>query len=966
MIQLEKQDSSGDLSSSSRTRNDGSSRSMGLSTEVGQLLDLQNATDLSQRSPLWRRAWEKYAASLGPKERDAIFNIISSGNVAALSGNDIAQLLGPLRSRYDSSKFEKCRMVIGPVVSRLKAFASIVDVFVQSNPDVSALIWGSVKTLLLTVVQNQSAIDLVAEGLDKISFDLPLFDRWARHFPETEFSELHETLTGVYCHIIGFCVDVISVLNKPPLVNSFRVTLPEILKRRLESMREQIRRLKLQFDTESYENLNTGIQKLLNDGHLKSSNLPTKPIYHVPAYKIPRYFPRQELETNLRDIMSQSLTNDDFNSLCVHGPHGSGKTQLVLEVLRGVRAKFKSSSVLWFQASSMEKVEKEFSRVGEKLGIPVTSNEGGSVIDIVLNWLCGADQPWILVFDNANDHSVLDEVWPNNAPKGLIIAITNDPVAMSSRTASSVHVPLYTLNEGADFLAFHLDKMVGDQARDSEKYPSYCTISKTLGALPLSLSIAANFMSTANCDAEEFIEILKDSPSQLFDASSANPGYNRTIEDILRMSFSGLKAADERLLDILAFFDSDSIPLAMLKSPVLSGYTEYAFMGTPRFRFAYRNLRSRSLIHQNQNSVCFHPFFQEAIITKIQSDKARYQRAFEASLELLLSKFPRHTFSKRRDVESWKLCETYIEHVKFLDRRCPDDKLSNELSLRMARINYQAAWFFFERGRIQRGISTISRSRSFLSEDQPDHLVLLADTYWMQGRFYNQCNQPHRSEPFFAAAIKHAEKAVSLGLLSPSAPASHPFREADPSTQGEMVAMSYTNLGSCLLWEGSLEEAEERLHKVLHLFDRRLECSQYAMANVHLAQGRVQAALDLHREVLNRFMERSGYDHTDAAHSCHKVGVLHHKLGEYDQALVFLSKALDIYETQGRHCDMRPAKARTLWYLSMVMEEFGDEDKSKEMRAEADKLLQEVDVYKDPNQRDVSKMYDELVFFWYR
>lgn len=220
--------------------------------------------------------------------------------------------------------------------------------------------------------------------------------------------------------------------------------------------------------------------------------------------------------------------------------------------------------------------------------------------------------------------------------------------------------------------------------------------------------------------------------------------------------------------------------------------------------------------------------------------------------------------------------------------------------------------FFFERGRLQRGLSSIERSRSFLRADHPDNLVLLADTYWMQGRFYNTSNQPDKSEPMFANAVKYAEQAVSLGLLAPSAPRlasmysslgnaftglkqfdkatrfhleSIRVRESDPSTQGEMIAMSYTNLGSCLLWQGALDAAEETLHKVLHRFNRRLECSQYAMGNVYLAQDRVQAALDLHSEVLSRFLERSGYDHTDTAHSCHKVGVLHHMLGEPDMAL---------------------------------------------------------------------------------
>lgn len=304
------------------------------------------------------------------------------------------------------------------------------------------------------------------------------------------------------------------------------------------------------------------------------------------------------------------------------------------------------------------------------------------------------DQPWIVVYDDANDVAVLNEVWPNNAAKGLVIAITNDPVAMNARTATSVHVPLYTKEQGAAYLAFHLGDTAGPNVTsDDDQLALYRTISETLSAFPLSLAIAADFMSTSSCGPEEFIEVLEDSPFPLLKGPA--PGYSRSIEDIIKMSFSGLQVSAERLLDILAFFDSDSIPLAMLKNPVLEDeFSEYKFLGNAKaFRFAYRELRSRSLIqHNDDDTVSFHPFFQDAIIAKIRNDKTKYQHAFEASLQLLLTKFPSHTFSKRRDVESWKTCETYIEHVRFLDRRCLENDLSPEVALRMAGLNYRAAW----------------------------------------------------------------------------------------------------------------------------------------------------------------------------------------------------------------------------------------------------------------------------------
>jgi len=72
-------------------------------------------------------------------------------------------------------------------------------------------------------------------------------------------------------------------------------------------MNEQMRRLKLQFDTKSFETLNAGIQKLLNGKHIHSKSIPDKPIYHVPTYKVPRYFPRPELEETLLSAISRNI-----------------------------------------------------------------------------------------------------------------------------------------------------------------------------------------------------------------------------------------------------------------------------------------------------------------------------------------------------------------------------------------------------------------------------------------------------------------------------------------------------------------------------------------------------------------------------------------------------------------------------------------------------------------------------------
>lgn len=80
------------------------------------------------------------------------------------------------------------------------------------------------------------------------------------------------------------------------------------------------------------------------------------------------------------------------------------------------------------------------------------------------------------------------------------------------------------------------------------------------------------------------------------------------------------------------------------------------------------------------------------------------------------------------------------------------------------------------------------------------------------------------------------------------------------------------NLGSCLLWKGDLERAEDILRKALLMPNRNSEGNLYTLGNLLLKTRRPDEALKLHKEVLDVYLADLGSFHPCTADSYHKVG----------------------------------------------------------------------------------------------
>jgi pimeloyl-ACP methyl ester carboxylesterase len=212
-------------------------------------------------------------------------------------------------------------------------------------------------------------------------------------------------------------------------------------------------------------------------------------------------FGRLDAPLQGRANLIASIMSSDEKVHILAGLGGSGKSRLALEIAH--RAHQAGWQVWWV---SMTRINSSMREVANQSGAPETQVErawrgAGSATDLVWRYLNANPEPWLLIFDNADDPQNLG---PLNGPvsdgtgwlrqpatgRGMVIVTSRDRNEATWGPWSAVHpvLPL-DVDDGASMLMDHVGNQGGtyEQAR---------LLSTELGGLPLALRAAADYVKS--------------------------------------------------------------------------------------------------------------------------------------------------------------------------------------------------------------------------------------------------------------------------------------------------------------------------------------------------------------------------------------------------------------------------------------------------------------------------------------
>ncbi|KAI0147060.1 hypothetical protein GGR57DRAFT_264768 [Xylariaceae sp. FL1272] len=466
---------------------------------------------------------------------------------------------------------------------------------------------------------------------------------------------------------------------------------------------------------------------------------------NLPMYLFKPHFPSPDFEgrddvinvlieaLQPMDRASKGVNPSEPKTFALCGVGGLGKTQLAVEYAYRSKADF--DAIFFLQASDTSKLVQGFAEISLALGLETQGASGDQVVtkDVVLGWLSqptrfrerkitqaekdDENEPtWLIIFDNADDLSVLRDFWPV-VGNGSILVTSRDPLA-KTRTHLSVKrgldvEPLKRTEAGA------LLRRLTGYARSTDVGPSE-EIADKLSGLPLAIHQIAGTINRRLISLKEFQDLWNREALRT-DFYKQDSGLQpKTVWTV--WAFEDLSQPALSLLNLIAFMDPDQIPEGLLNQDkdkdVVQGMT--VIDQFPRDEIDFINARTElsksSLVRRNvdRKELIIHRIIQDT--TRLRMGRDRLCLTFRGAVDLLQVSWPFGEFN--HSTVRWLVCEPLVPHIAHIHTLFNEsDTLQNETGAwpGLAFLFMELGWYYIERGNLSESLQVLKTAEHICS-----------------------------------------------------------------------------------------------------------------------------------------------------------------------------------------------------------------------------------------------------------
>ncbi|OEV29760.1 ATP/GTP-binding protein [Streptomyces nanshensis] len=303
---------------------------------------------------------------------------------------------------------------------------------------------------------------------------------------------------------------------------------------------------------------------------------------------------REELMDRLREAIDADIRDQVY---VLHGMGGCGKTAVAYALFQYATADGDQLG-LWVNASDKATLRGGMLAVAADRGASEGELQAArsglrAAADLVWERLDRSDQPWLLVLDNADDPAILQDGWLRTSPRGTVLVSTRQSAPHWWPYAELHHVGVLPREAAAQVLC--------DLAPEAGTAEDAIEIAEKLGRLPLALTLAGGFLSHQVIEPWTMTQYGSrlDGRGQvgLIDRGAVRlPGEDsrQLVSRTWQLSLDALAAQgfneSTALLQLLACYGSDPLPLSLLSGPDLA-----AVLPPERAEAALRGLLDHSL-----------------------------------------------------------------------------------------------------------------------------------------------------------------------------------------------------------------------------------------------------------------------------------------------------------------------------------------------------------------------------------
>ena len=600
----------------------------------------------------------------------------------------------------------------------------------------------------------------------------------------------------------------------------------------------------------------------------------------VPYQKNEHFTGRQSLLAKLCGKLCETEPKQYNHRVALYGLGGVGKTQLALEYVYTHKALH--DRVYWLSGVDQVSLLSGFQEIAKRTQCisDTTDLSPSDVAKSVLSWL-NQQQGWLLVIDNLDDASVVDDYLPERSPGRLTLLTTRNPNSDEFQ-AEALEVGVLDNDDAIELLSIR--SKVGSVSDTPQVKAEAAEIVKEVGCLPLAIEQAGAYIREISKDIFKFLpSYRKNRKTHHTRIPKGNWKYAKSIATTWRLSFQQVEQnnkAASRLLKLLAFLNPDGILTDFLEAGKdgLDADLQAVISDADTFYEALSELERFSIIqrqiHDDGQRIRIHRLVQSVITDDL--DELERNNMITQVLGLGISAFPDPTQLKSSP-NTLELSRRYRSQVMSCLRHqeCQDKTSSwHTLSARVAGFLYVDGYY---EDCAKLSSLTVGVGIKVLGEAHPETLQSmhnLASVY----RRLARCDE--------AVTLFRKTLDIRKRVLGPD------HLETLQTMTG--LAWTYSDLAqneeACKTHQDSLEIKKKVLGpehpQTLHSMD--------GLAWAYWRLGRYHEACTLHQETLNISKMILGREHVDTLLSMDGLGWAQWRLGRYYEAVQLFQESLDI------------------------------------------------------------------------
>ncbi len=168
-----------------------------------------------------------------------------------------------------------------------------------------------------------------------------------------------------------------------------------------------------------------------------------------------------------------------------------------------------------------------------------------------------------MVFDNADDLSILRNAWPGSG-QGSVLITSRDFSASFSPAATGFHIQPFEDTVGAAALL----TLVKKDDTSSENQVLAKNITHALGGLPLALNQIGGFIVQQRLALKDFLPLYEKNAAKINARKSRLSDYEHSLTTVWQLALGQLSESASRLQKLLTFLDPDQIHESVLTSEI--------------------------------------------------------------------------------------------------------------------------------------------------------------------------------------------------------------------------------------------------------------------------------------------------------------------------------------------------------------------------------------------------------------